>query len=334
MRKRTISLLLICSLFMAPRAHADMGKGTVDSGLYVSFDASFVTEQGSPIRAFGTEEPRPPFNIKDEYLGLDQGWSSGASIGYVTPRAILGIFDRAEIAIDYAELTNQMSERNAYSFLSAVDARDFAFYADDAASEIEAIILSGALPLKFDSMVGSDNGLTLGVEPFVRWSKQKLNTLLKSSGATPNDPVNTYTDLADVTSLYYGAMLTAEPELQLTEMVSLAGRVAGGIYGYSSRGTFSSRFQFPGDSEASNALVLDEAAEVGWKASLGAAIKFRLAPSSVLTSYITADYWSSTASIERPTSDFYALESQTAHIGTADLWDLRAGMRLSVGIDK
>lgn len=332
MCKRFGVFLLLFGVCAASRVEADMGKGVDLEGLYVSFDAAFVSEQGPSVRTYGVEEPQPPFRIKDQYLNVKDGWSPGASIGYASKTGVLGIFNRAEIALDYSELKGDLSDQHAYSFLSAVDARDSAFYADHAVSHMEATIITGSLPLKHDLSIGGEHSLTLGFEPFARRTRHELRTLLKSSGATASDPIDTYAAAADLDQLYYGAMVTAEPELQLTDIMSIACRVGGGVYAHSARGRFYSEFQFPGEGETSSAQVEQQTTDMGWRASLGAALKLRLAPSSVLTSYLTADYWSEGGSVELPTNDFYALENQPASIGTAETWDLRAGMRLTVEI--
>lgn len=332
MCKRFGVFLLLFGVSAASRVEAEMGKGVALEGLYVSFDAAFVSVQGSSVRAYGVEESQPSFRIKDQYLDVNNGWSPGASIGYANKGGVLGIFSRAEITIDYSELNNDLSDQRAYSFLSAVDARDFAFYADHATSYIEATAITGSLPLKRDLSIGDEHTLTVGFEPFARWTQQELRTLLKSSGATASDPVNTYATAADLDQLYYGAMVTAEPELQLTDLMSIACRLGGGVYAHTARGRFRSEFQFPGEDETSNAQTEEHATNMGWRASLGAALKFRLAPSSLLTSYVTADYWSGGGSVELPTNDFYAFETQPASVDTTDSWDLRAGMRLTVGI--
>ena len=130
----------------------------------------------------------------------------------------------------------------------------------------------------------------------------------------------------------YGVVFAAEPEKWVTQNVALVGRLGAGFYGFNSDGTFDSRgtANFGPGPDPLKAHINDSDDGIGFRGQLGAGLKFKLGTGARLETFAEADYFSDVGTIHLPSNTLSA--SKPANSDAEDLWELRAGARLTFAI--
>ena len=318
-----IGLLYLVStavIFASP-AFAEMGQAPVSKGIYVSVEGGYLRQDAESVLGHGISADG--VDVADTSVEAENGYFAGISIGAaLAPRSLLGTFDRIEASFSFGKITEDESDTRlapGFTSLTSVDGLTTFTFRDFGDSEYERKTYDGALALKRD--IGT--GVTLSLEPFVRVTDEDI----KSTVSTSN-PVDTAWRQSDISSRYYGALLALEPEVAITPSTSLVARVGAGVYGYD----FDADFESGGDPFFA-AKGSDDKNGVGFRGTLGVGVKVKAWEGASVTAFGSADYWSDTQVAVLPTNDPNIL-GDAARIDTDDLWDLRAGVRLTVGLDR
>ncbi len=125
----------------------------------------------------------------------------------------------------------------------------------------------------------------------------------------------------------YGILIAAEPEVWLTNDVAFVGRVGVGIYGYDADGDFNSSDNLNGFFASQ---LSDGVSGVGFRGQLGAGLKFRLSNTANLETFAEADYFSDVGTALMANNQ--PGDATPSRTGTTDLWELRAGARVTIGL--
>jgi hypothetical protein len=323
MRRNSISIFA-SSLILAAgsaAAFADMGKAPVNDGAYGSIEGGFLYQDGGDVIGHGIS-PLPGTAL-DVLVSPDSGWFAGGMIGFASRDVfvdglpfrrfeIYGLFGRTDDdASDTAPPLSGTSLRN-------VDASVLVTGGATGTTSTERRTVEGGLRFEGDDQINATTTMTWVVSPFIRWSAEETDTLvtqccdLRRSG--------------DVDTTMYGILIAAEPEVWLTSDVAFVARIGVGIYGYDADGDFSSSDNLNGFFAAA---VSDGDSGVGFRGLLGAGLKFRLSSTANLETFAEADYFSDVGTASMPIN--LPGVSAAAHTDTTDLWELRAGARLTIG---
>ena len=263
----------------------------------------------------------------DTSVNAHDGWFAGGSLGFAAPSAIFAGLpvSRVEAYITYDDADSSRTDtlaNPARTTLKSVDGSALGVVGFTATSSVERRNYDGGVRFAFDQMTGPASSVSWVLTPFVRNSDETASSV--ASGT-----VDTAWRNADVETWSYGVTAAAEPEVWLTPSFALVGRLGAGIYGYRASGDFQSASSAPAPDPFS-ASVSESETGVGFRGQLGAGLKFRLAPSVILTSFAEADYFSAVGSARLPDNQFGS--AATSRVETADEWDLRGGVRVSVGL--
>lgn len=299
-------------------AMAEMGRAPVAVGTYVSFEGGYMLLDAERVRGYGYSTAAPVTHLGDVQLDARSGWFGGAALGFAArPGAMLGYFDRAEVSFGYGRSEKSRSAVGDSLALANVAANALSLATGTANATLEREVFDAALALK-----RTDGAITWSIEPFLRFSSDETQqSLLGAAGLA--------TRSGQAESIFYGLMAAAEPEIALSQSISLAGRLGAGIYGYSATGKFSSQ---SAATPAFNASLSEDASGVGFRGAFGGAVKVKLSKSVLLSTYATGDYWSRTPSMSM--TDQNVLNTDPSHLRKDDLWDLRTGVRLTIGLGK
>lgn len=305
----------LCLAGFAGVAAAETGRAPVRAGTYVSIEGGYQLLEGEPARAYGYS-PAAGVHLGDVLVDSDTGWFGGIGIGYAARAgAVLGLFDRVELSLGHARSHESRATQGDGLALASVDATAIAMNAGAASAKIERQAWDIAAALKTSSGM-----TTWSLEPFLRLSDDETTQGLAGAGGSVFRS-------GKVAATFVGVMAAVEPEIALAPAISLVGRLGAGVYGYRASGKFRS---WSPDTPFFDAAVDDSASGAGLRGSLGAALKLAFSPSSTLTTYIGVDYWSRVPSLSMTDQDVNTIDP--SHLKGADLWDGRAGVRLSFGL--
>jgi hypothetical protein len=191
----------------------------------------------------------------------------------------------------------------------------------EAKTSVERQTWEGAVRFEGDDRLDSTTTITYVVSPFIRGFGEDTRTVV--NGCCD------FSRTGDVDATLYGVFVAAEPETWVTPYLAIVGRAGVGVYGYDADGKFRSFGDAftTGDFDASTS---DGDSGAGFRGLLGIGLKLKVAPNTLLEGFAEADYFSNV-----PTADMTSNSLQGAsvsHVGDDDLWELRSGLRLTVGL--
>ena len=319
-------------------ATADMGRAPAGPGEhYLSIEGGYLHQEGADVIGYGVAQSvtAPIFDVT---VSPSEGWFAGAMIGWDTGRQILPHlpFTRIEGYALFGEVDESVSEdapAGGFTALKSADGDPLVVGGIDGVTSIERRFVEGGLRFEGDSVRNEGGSLkdeqpverhsvTWVLNPFIRWTGEDHETVVSC--------ICPATRSAEVDTLAYGAVLAMEPEFLLRPGVSLVGRAGIGLYGYSADGDFhSSSGAAAPDPFASD--FSDSESGIGFRGQLGAGLKFWLSQRSILDVFAEADYFSDigTASM----ADNQPGNANSSQVATDDLWEVRLGARLTIGLD-
>jgi hypothetical protein len=326
MNNRKLAMAAFGSALLASApayAFGDMGKAPTMQGTYVSGEGGYLLLDDRDIPGFGIANT--PGKFHDVFVSPDTGWFAGGAIGYARPEPNDGLwFERIE---GYAQFWNaedsvtRHSPRNGQAGITSVDAKNLVGAFDDrgrAGASWDSA--EGGLKFERDSIYNETTSITWVINPFIRAMDQSAFGACDCARRT-----------GDVSDWMYGVVFAAEPEKWVTQNVALVGRLGAGFYGFNSDGTFDSHgTAFGPGPDPLKAHVNDSDDGVGFRGQLGAGLKFKLGNGSRLETFAEADYFSDVGTIHLPSNTLNA--SHPANSDSDDLWELRAGARLTFAI--
>ncbi len=322
--RRNLIRILASSVILtagASTAFADMGKAPVSDGAYGSIEGGFLYQDGGDVIGHGIS-PVAGTTI-DVLVSPDSGWFAGGLIGFANRDAfIAGLpFRRLEVYGLFGRTDDDASHTSppvTGTSLKNVDASVLVDGGTTGTTSSERRTVEGGLRFEGDDQVNATTSMTWIMSPFIRWSNEETDTLvteccdLRRSG--------------DVDTTMYGILIAAEPEVWLTNDVAFVGRVGVGIYGYDADGNFSSSDNLNGFFASQ---LSDSDSGVGFRGQLGAGLKFRLSNTANLETFAEADYFSDVGTALMANNQ--PGDATPSRTGTTDLWELRAGARVTIG---
>lgn len=321
---------------VASPALADMGRAPVGpGGRYFSLEGGFLHQEGADVIGYGVADSiGGPVN--DIAVSPAEGWFAGAMLGWDTGREIIPSLPFTRIE-GYALLgsaddsASDTAPAGGEILLKSADGDPLGVGGTIGETSVERRFFEGGLRFEGDR-VRSEGGslkdeapverssLTWVLNPFVRWTGEESDTHVPNCCATRS---------ADVDTWAYGALLAIEPELLLRPGVSLVGRAGAGVYGYNADGDFHSASAASPDPFASD--FSDSQSGVGFRGQLGAGLKFWMSERSILDVFAEADYFSDVGTAAM--SDNQPTNADSSQVETDDLWEVRLGARVTIGLD-
>ncbi len=305
-------------------AHADMGLAPVGpDGIYVSVEGGYLHQEGPDVIGHGTNATAASF--ANVLVSPDDGWFVGGMIGFASAQRYLPPlpFHRTEIYVTYSDASDSAASSAPpliSTSLKSVDGSAIGGGGLDGLSTISRRTWEGGLRFEGDSILSATSSVTWVLSPFIRFGDE--DTVSKVGGCC------TVQRNADVESRLYGALFALEPEITVAPGIALVGRVGAGLYGYNVRGSFTSFSNNSPDPFAAQLSGRDSG--VGFRGQLGAALKFKPWQGARLETFVEADYFSDIGTAH--TADNNPVVDATSLVATDDLWELKAGARLTIGL--
>lgn len=305
-------------------ASADMGRAPVTvQGTYVSFEGGYLLQDAGGVIGYGISSL--PGTMTDVVVSPDTGWFAGAMIGFANSGPFI-----AGLPFHRVELYGLGGSMDDNASPTSPPLLDISLKNDDATQLITGGLsgrtsstrefAEGGIRFEADDIVNATTSITWTVAPFIRWSGEDTQSVVTGC-----------CDLVRASSVdtwMYGIVVAAEPELWLTSQVALVGRLGAGIYGFSSDGDYRSSSTLPGPDPFA-AHLADSEDGVGFRGQLGAGFKFKLTSAAFLETFAEADYFSDVGTAH--TANNQPGDTTASHSDTTDLWELRAGARLTFG---
>lgn len=318
---RVVLAGLAVTILTAHSALADMGKAPVNEGTYGSIEGGFLHQNADDIIGYGTG--LPPGTIVDVTVDPDNGWFIGGMIGFAgTSPFIAGLpFTRIELYGLYGRTDDDVSATSpplAGISLKNVDATILVNGGASGTTSSERRTVEAGLRFEGEDQAGGNATWTWVAAPFIRWMNEETDTLVVQCCGLRNN--------SDVDTTMYGIYVAAEPEIWLSNAVAFVGRVGVGIYGYSADGDFRSSDNLNGFFAAG---FSDDDSGVGFRGLLGAGFKFKLSSNANLETFAEADYFSDVGTAAMANNQ--PGDGTPSHTDTSDLWELRAGARVTIG---
>jgi len=305
-------------------AFGDMGKAPTVQGTYVSMEGGFLLLNDDEIFGFGKSNSET--NFRNILVSPDDGYFAGGMIGYASTEPLIpGLwFKRIEGYALHERAEDSTSSRasgggsigltdvDPSALITALNDRGRAGASRDATE----------FGLKFeqDTIYDPTWSITWVLSPFVRLTDEDAFGACDCARRTGN-----------VDSWLAGALIDAEPEKWISPNVALVGRLGAGLYGFNGDGTFRSHgIGFGGGPDPLAAHLTDSDSGVGFRGQLGAGLKFKVGRSGLLETFAEADYFSDMPGVFLPSNTFAA--HAPASVQTDDLWELRAGARLTFAL--
>lgn len=332
----SVAVAAATAAIVAGPALADMGRAPVGpGGSYLSIEGGFLHQEGGDVVGYGIADTIAG-PVDDITVSPAEGWFAGAMLGWDTGRQILPHmpFTRIEGYALFGSVDDGASDSapaGGEIVLKSADGDLLAVGGNAGATDVERRFVEGGLRFEGDR-VRSEGGslkdeapverhsITWVLNPFVRWTGEESDTHVPNCCATRS---------ADVDTWAYGALLAMEPELLLRPGVALVGRGGIGIYGYDADGDFHSASAASPDPFASD--FSDSESGVGFRGQLGAGLKFWMSERSILDVFAEADYFSDIGTAAM--SDNQRANANSSQVETEDLWEVRLGARLTLGLD-
>ncbi|WP_295559317.1 hypothetical protein [uncultured Hyphomicrobium sp.] len=331
-QRSALACIAVAGVLIAPQAaNADMGKAPATQGIIVSIEGGYLHQSGPDIVGFGTSPSLITLPlagnevITDKTLSPEDGYFIGGSIGVDTGAPYLfNFFHRIELYGLYGETDDSArasSPPTGDIALTAVDGTVLGVNGRTGRTTVERTTWEGALRFEGDDRVDSSTTVTYVIAPFIRGFEEDSRTSVTACcdfGRT-----------SSVDATLYGIYIAAEPETWLTPNFALVARGGVGVYGYDADGSFRSY----GDAYTTgdfDAAVSDGDSGAGFRGLLGVGLKFKIAPTALLEGFAEADYFSKVPTAKLITNSIDG--GFVSHVGDDDLWELRAGGRLTIGL--
>lgn len=307
-------------LFGGPAlAFGDMGRSPVAQGNILSGEGGFFLWDQDDISGYGVSNNG--INFKDISVSPEDGWFAGGMIGHASTEPIIpGLwFTRIEGYGLYMRSEDSVSSRAPNISLASVNGNVLVVAPNDRGhASVERENIEGGLHFERDRILSDVSSITWVVAPFIRLSDEDAEGNCSCGRRT-----------GDVDTWLYGVVFAAEPERWVTPGIALVGRLGVGFYGFDADGKFRSQSFFPGTA-AFNAKFSDSDSGVGFRGQLGAGLKFKVWNTGMLETFAEADYFSDIGIANLPNNT--PAPSARAHIDSDDVWELRAGARLTFAI--
>lgn len=322
-RRAAIFSFIAVAVAQAAPALADMGKSPAGpKGTVVSFEGGYLYQDAPSVTGYGVSATAGG-PIKDITVSPDDGFFLGGLVGYDNGTPFVGGFHRFEVYLLFGsadESTSDSVPPLADIVLKSVDGEVLVTTGGlHGKTTVDRDTWEWGFRLEDDDPVNATTTVTWVLAPFVRGVSEDTETTVTGCCTIARS--------ADVDSWLYGVYVAGEPETWLTPTIALVGRLGVGIYGYDADGDFKSKSTVIPDPFA--AKVSDSSSGVGFRGLLGIGLKFKLSSNANLETYGEADYFSDvgTANIvnNQPTNSYVSF------VETDDLWELRAGARVTVG---
>jgi hypothetical protein len=309
---------------------ADMGTSPAGpQGTVLSFEGGYLHQDGPSITGHGIASApvlAPGDPVTDIHVSPESGYFFGGLIGYDNGKPYIFGFHRVELNLMFGRTDD--SAHNVVApggdiVLTTVDGLVLGRDGAAATTKSERRTWEGSLRFEDDDVINATTTVTWVLAPFIRGFDEDTRTSI-----TTAVPCCVFGRTGSVDSTLYGIFFAAEPETWLTPNLALVGRLGAGVYGYDADGSFRSggTAATTGDFDAS---VSDGDSGAGFRGLLGIGLKLKVAPSTLLEGFAEADYFSNV-----PTAHLTSNSSSggfVSHVQDDDLWELRAGARLTIG---
>ena len=305
-------------------AYADMGRAPTVQGTYLSFEGGYLLQDGDGVIGHGISTT--PGVTDDITVAPRDGWFAGGLVGFASKdRFVAGLpFNRIELYGLYGRAEDGISH-------TAPPLGDISLKNDDAtaliaggksgSTSVERWIAEGQVRFEGDDIINATSSVTWVVAPFVRWSGENVTTVVTGCCDLIRN--------ASVETRMYGIVVAAEPEIWLTPQMALVGRIGAGLYGFNADGDYRSHSTLPGPADPFAAALSDSDSGIGFRGQLGAGLKFKLTSTANLETFAEADYFSDAGHAN--TANNQPGDTTVSHTGSTDLWELRAGARITIG---
>lgn len=314
-------------------ATADMGKSPAGPGGYVlSFEGGFLHHDGLGVTGHGISDvlidPDLGGPVTDVTVEPEDGYFLAGLIGYDNGTPFLFGFHRVELSFLYGDTDDSTSDTvppNADIVLSTVNGEVLGVGGIAGRTTVERKTWEAALRFEDDDVVNASTTVTWVLAPFIRDFREESLTLIESLV-----PCCEFGRTSKVDSTLYGIFVAAEPETWISSNLALVGRIGAGIYGFDADGKFLSASDYDTTTDDFFAQLKDGSSGVGFRGLLGIGLKLKLAPSTLLEGFAEADYFS-----DMPTAHLTSnltTGGYVSHVEDDDLWELRTGLRLTVGL--
>lgn len=327
-----IAIIAAAGLWALPgTARADMGQSPAGpQGVVLSFEGGYLYQDGLAVNGHGVSDvivTGPSDPVTDVFVSPEDGYFVGGLVGFDNGTPFLFGFHRVELGLLYGETDDSVRDTvppNADILLSTVDGGVLGSGGAAARTSVERRTWEGALRFEDDDVINATTTVTWVFAPFVRGIDEDSRT-----SVTTAVPCCAFGRTSDVDATLYGVYVTAEPETWISSQVALVGRLGAGIYGYDADG----RFRSAGTDSTTgdfDAAVSDDDSGVGFRGLLGVGLKVKVAPQTLLEGFAQADYFS-----DVPTAHLMSNQpagGYVSHVEDDDLWELRAGLRLTLGL--
>ena len=319
---------VVAGVVLAAGAHpaaADMGLPPVTQGAYVSGEGGYLLQDMEGVNGHGIRSGAGP--VADVIVSPEDGWFAGGMMA--SPTALPPVGGVPSSRTEASSLLGRTDDTPrdappplADITLKSVDGSINVIGGSGGATSVERRTTEGGLRFEGDQPFAANTSLTWVLSPFVRLAAEDTDTLVTGCCVLYRS--------AEVDTWMYGATVAVEPEMWLSPGVALVGRLGAGLYGYDADASFRSFSTGLPPPDPLAAAVNDGDSGVGFRGQLGVGLKFKLFPAGVLETFAEADYFSDVGSAvfsnSRPT------DPTPSHIATDDMWELRAGARLTIGL--
>lgn len=318
--------LIGCS---ATTAVADMGLAPAGPGeIYAGVEGGYLYQDGEDVIGYAIAVA--PADPRNATVSADSGWFAGGLFGYEKGSPLLsGLpFTRAEVEFWYGRAEDDAYELSIGGVqLESVDADVLVTGGDTGRSSTERQTFAGEIKLEHDETWNSATTLTRVLSLYLRNNSEDAATVIEECCQLFRK--------ADVDTWIVGIGYAVEPELAIAPGISLVGRLGASVYAYDAEADFRSYATGiaapPGFFGAS---ASDDETGVGFRGQLGAGVKFKILPSARLEAFADAEYFSDVGSARFSDNDAPANTIDPSGVETEDLWELRAGARLTIGLGR
>jgi hypothetical protein len=305
-------------------AWADMGKPPVSQGTYVSGEGGYLRQDLEGVNGHGV---RPlGAGVGDIIVSPEDGWFAGGMIGFSNGLPLVsGVpFNRIEAYLLFGRTDASAADASpplADITLKSVDGLTNVIGGASGATTVERRTTEGGFRLEGDQNLAPNTSLTWSLAPFIRLMDEDTDTLVTGCCLLHRN--------GSVETWLYGATIAVEPELWITPGIALVGRLGGGIYGFNADGDFRSFSTGLPPPDPFAAAATDGDSGVGFRGQLGVGLKFKLFPQGLLETFAEADYFSDVGTAVF--SNSIPGDLTPSHVRSKDMWELRAGARVTIG---
>jgi hypothetical protein len=322
---RRVVLAIAAAGIAAFAGPAAAGMGTAPPGTYISFEGGYLYQDAPDVTGHGivTTAGGP---IQDTFVSPNDGYFAGGLIGFNTGAPFLAGFTRFEVFLLFGSADDSLSDSVPPLADVALKNADGTILVTGGGlggtTSVELETWEGGFSFKDDDRINGTTTVTWVVSTFLRNSQEDTTSSVTSTVCC------TATRTGDVETWYYGILFAAEPETWLTSNLALVARLGAGVYGYDADGDFRSSSNGIPDVFASS--VSDGDSGAGFRGLLGIGLKFKLTTAATLEAFGEADYFSDVGTAHL--ADNQPTSGDTSYVDTDDLWELRTGVRITIGL--